>query len=374
MKPNLVIQGHFLHHPFSGQGVFLEEMLRCWAKNSDIELLLWYRDNMQKQQMEERTRELGVERVRWCRLPSWLPFRLTLGFWECIWVPWQLQKVAPVHHFFSPSLVPLLWHPGGKTKSIQMVLHDTFLLTDPVYTKGWTRRFYNMLLRRTLRHKRVTLWTVSEASRQAIVPLAAGKMVRVAGNGIDHLQTTTAAPWDTVAAAYKLQKPYILYQGGYDARKNVPALVTVFRDLRKTRPNLQLVLCGNSLHASSLYDNLAMMATEPGVVHTGFVDRPVLRSLFANAAICASPSRAEGFNIVIGEALMEGATVIASRIPVHEELWGKHALLTDFADIPATTSLFEGVLAGQKSPPLSPAERTGLSWATQAGKIHAFFV
>lgn len=375
---HIVIQGHFLHHPFSGQGVFLEETLRAWSKHLDTHctVLAWYRTPDQRERMTTVLAAFPRVSVRFVRLPSWLPFRLTLGIWEFLWIPFFLMSEKEGHVYFSPTIHPMAWHPRGKTRSISMVLHDALQFTEDEYNSGWSRKFYNALLRRTAKHPAVRLWTVSQTSREAIEKyVTRGKIVDVAGNGIDHLQSTTPAPWKPLAQRLGITGPYLLYQGGYDERKNVTAVVAAFRRLRQRHPDLRLVLCGNSLHASTLYANLQELAKEPGVIHTGFVDRSTLRTLFAKATALVSPSRAEGFNIVIGEALMEGTTVVASRIPAHEELWKDHALLVNFADEHATDALLELVLAGNlRSTPLSSSSLHSLSWDVQVGKIFDSFV
>lgn len=375
---HIIIQGHFLHHPFSGQGVFLEEMLRSWTTHSEHtwEILLWYKTEAQRAGFIKQLAAFPDITPVFRRLPIWLPFRAALGFWEFIWIPFYLRRQKQAYHYFSPTLHPMLFHPKSSTRSLQMVLHDTFQFTEKAYTGKLTRKLYNMLLLRTARHRRVMLWTVSETSRQEIeAKLTPQKQVHVTGNGIDHLQQTPPAPWKDVEKRFGITKPYILYQGGYDERKNVGALIETFRRLRATHPMLQLVLCGNSLHASALYENLHEHAKEPGIIHTGFVDRGTLRTLLAHTTVLASPARAEGFNINIGEGLMEGATVIASDIPVHRELWYPYALLTDFTDASVTDALFEKVLSSTlKSPILPPEYVISHSWCAQSSKILPFFV
>lgn len=370
MAKRLVVQGHFLHHPQSGQGVFTMEMVRAFvASGARIAVLLWYSTSEDKETLTRRCTELGVTEVVWCFLPAWLPLRLRLLWWEMIWIPRYLAKQRDDVVYFSPTLHPLLWHT--RRVPLHMTLHDVFPFTEQAYARGWTRRLYNALLRRTARHGAVTLHTVSQTSAEAIRRvLKVTAPLHVAGNGIDHLQQESPEDWATTQAETGIRGPYLLYQGGYDKRKNVPVLLRVFPRLRARFPDLQLVLCGNALHASPLYADPAAWAREPGVVFTGFVSRARLRTLFAHASAVVSPTRAEGFNIVIGEALMEGTTVVASDIPVHRELWADHALLVDFSREEEVISLLDAILRSERtSPPLSPAERSARSWKSQAGKI-----
>jgi len=350
------------------------EMLRHFMLfRRDVTVLLWWSTKKEQEQLQATCAELGVTNMLGCRLPSFLPLRLRLLYWEMLWIPWQLA----MHRgsvYFSPTVHPMLWHT--KALDMHMVLHDAFQFTEKAYLRGWTRKLYNVLLRRTIRHQRIRLHTVSKTSADAIkTALDIRKPICIAGNGIDHLQKVEPEAWTSLHKELQLEKPYILYQGGYDERKNVRTLIELFPLVREAIPTVQLVLCGNALHASPLYGDPKQWAKEPGVHITGFVTRARLRRLFADAALVVSPTRAEGFNIVIGEALMEGVTVVASDIAVHRELWGNHALLTDFSQKKASADLLIAVLQGNiQGTPLSAEEKRVLSWEHQAGQILATLV
>lgn len=376
MKTPLVIQGHFLHHPYSGQGVFLRECLKVWsAEGYTLEVLVWYQNEEQKRTIGDFLESIGAT-PRWFFFPSTIPFRLALGWWEMVTIPKVLRDKQKAHHYFSPSFHPMLVAGGPQTKSLQMVLHDTFLLEDASYTKGRIRKIYNALLRRTAKNPAIQLWTVSETSKQAIESLLTPvHTVCVAGCGIDHLQNIDTTSWKDLQQRFSLEHPYILYQGGYDERKNVPMLIDAFQRWKELYPKLHLVLCGNSLHATSLYTDVERLAQVEGIIHTGFVSSSDLRGLFQHAEVVVSPSRAEGFNIVVGEALMEKTPVLASDIPVHRELWSKYVVLTHFANEEETDAAFIQARSMKETGDLLPQEqKKALSWLTQAGKISATFV
>jgi glycosyltransferase involved in cell wall biosynthesis len=76
----------------------------------------------------------------------------------------------------------------------------------------------------------------------------------------------------------------------------------------------------------------ALAASRKGVRWIGVVEEADLPALYRAAAFLVYPSLAEGFGLPVAEAMACGTPVIASNIPVFDEVAGDAALLVDPRD------------------------------------------
>ncbi|MCX7895581.1 MAG: glycosyltransferase, partial [Thermoanaerobaculum sp.] len=99
-------------------------------------------------------------------------------------------------------------------------------------------------------------------------------------------------------------------------RRGVDTLVAALTQLRQKYPELHLVLVG------PLRAPVEALVEPPPWVHLlGQVEDRWLPLLYAGAEVVVAPSRGEGFDLPVLEALACGACVVASDIPVHREMF-----------------------------------------------------
>ena len=118
-----------------------------------------------------------------------------------------------------------------------------------------------------------------------------------------------AAAWfRPVAAGCPLgpATPYFLFVGTLEPRKNLPALVEAWREVRRHHP-VELVLAGRRRA------DFSALAEEPGLRIVGEVADEALPQLYSGALAFVYPSLYEGFGLPVLEAMQCGACVIASR-------------------------------------------------------------
>lgn len=108
-------------------------------------------------------------------------------------------------------------------------------------------------------------------------------------------------------------KPFIFYVGRPQPHKNLSRLLEAFAILKKTHPDLLLVLGGRR---DSVYDSYITEAKrlgiEDSVVFTGYVSEGTLKWLFRGCKAYVFPSLSEGFGLPGLEAMLHRAPVVSS--------------------------------------------------------------
>ena len=119
------------------------------------------------------------------------------------------------------------------------------------------------------------------------------------------------------AVAAETVKPYFLFVGTIEPRKNVPELISAWRQLRD---EADLVVAGRSR------EDAPEIKFEPGLTIAGEVSEHRLAELYSGAVALVYPSMYEGFGLPVIEAMQCGTPVIASRDPALVEVAGGAAV------------------------------------------------
>lgn len=114
-------------------------------------------------------------------------------------------------------------------------------------------------------------------------------------------------------------KPYFLFVGTLEPRKNIGRLIQAWREVRRSH-DVGLVLAGR------LRTGFPAPAPEPGLRMLGAVPEADLPALYSGALACVYPSLYEGFGLPVLEAMQCGAVVVTSRDPAIMEVTGGAAV------------------------------------------------
>jgi glycosyltransferase involved in cell wall biosynthesis len=127
----------------------------------------------------------------------------------------------------------------------------------------------------------------------------------------------------------RLPKPYVLFVGTIEPRKNLDLLLEGYAQLAPSvRDEFDLVIAGPFGWKSE--KTLARLkAGLPGVRYLGYVPQSELPGLMAGASVLAYPSFYEGFGLPVAEAMACGVPVITSTESSLPEVAGEAALLVD---------------------------------------------
>lgn len=315
--------GLFLTRPFTGTGQYTRQFLTAMAGvMKDAELVVFVPERISA----ELPKSVRVQVLSPSR--GWLGRGLALDRWETTDIGDALGDTGvDLYHTTYPT------PPVSTAVPTVMTVHDMIPWQFPQYRQGARRR---IKLGRILRGIQAAdhLCTVSEASKHAInrLTVVAPERVTVTYDGLDAAYFKSAA-YQRVRKtkdSFGLERPFILYLGGYDYRKNIRVLIEGFSrsGLADTH---DLVLAGAlTAPATKLYADFATLpklVREAGIEHavrrTGFVDEAEKHALLTGADAFAYPSLAEGFGLPILEALGVGTPVVAAATPVNTELFGR---------------------------------------------------
>lgn len=133
-----------------------------------------------------------------------------------------------------------------------------------------------------------------------------------------------------VLAMYGIEKPYLLYVGRIERKKNIPNLIEAFADLKMENSNVKekLVLVGD---ASFGYDETKYIITSfhinNEVVMPGWIKECHLPIIYSAASAFVFPSNYEGFGIPLLQAMACGVPIAASNSSSIPEVVNDSALL-----------------------------------------------
>lgn len=230
---------------------------------------------------------------------------------------------------------------------IPLLNADQFLKPDPQYARYYRRKIEHL--------KNAAMYlAISESSRQeglAHLDAAETRIVNVSTAIDSHFQPrrVDAAASALLCKKYGLTRPFVLYMGGSDERKNLPRLIQAFATLpTETRLGHQLLLAGK-MPAASIEDfNRRAIAAglKPGELQfTGYVSEEELVQLYNLCQLVVFPSWHEGFGLPVLEGMACGAAVIGSNRSSVPELIGMDAALFDPFDVTAIATKMAQALA-----------------------------
>ena len=227
-------------------------------------------------------------------------------------------------------------------------LHDPDAYLGHPRVRQWYEQSIDMLRRCDL------LLAISEWARQdAIIRLGLSpeRVVNI-GAAVDSCFAPPSP--NSVASAslrskYGITRSFVLYNGGFDPRKNVSALIQAFGVLPEPqRAAHQLVIVGRigqeemaQLQAAT--QRIGLTATD--VIYTGYAPDEDLIRLYGECALFVFPSLLEGFGLPPLEAMACGAPVIASYATSLPEVVGRRDVLFDPQRVDEITARMTDVLS-----------------------------
>jgi glycosyltransferase involved in cell wall biosynthesis len=190
--------------------------------------------------------------------------------------------------------------------------------------------------------QRANMWfAISESSRQEGITqldLDPQRCINVSTAAYDHFRKIVVSNErrQQLRAHYGLHRPFVMYTGGIDHRKNLDGLIRAFALLPggvRQGHQLAIVCSARPEDRSRLLELAQSLGLADGdVVVTGFVPEPDLVDLYNLCNLFVFPSWHEGFGLPALEAMQCGAVVIGANTSSLPEVIGRDDALFDPRD------------------------------------------
>ncbi len=218
-----------------------------------------------------------------------------------------------------------------------VILHDLIPLINPdesylANKPQWYFRRVASLQRSAL------LLAVSESARQEAVTALhfdSDSLVVISEGSSDcfHVSEQAKENKESVWRKLGISKPFVMYSGGSDERKNLSRLIEAYAQLpKKTRAAHQLVFAGKMeeyrLKEYRLTAKKSKLSPDE-LIFTGYIEDSEILTLYNTCALFVFPSLHEGFGLPPLEAMACGAPVIGSCATSLPEVIGLKEALFD---------------------------------------------
>ncbi|MBI2908852.1 MAG: glycosyltransferase family 4 protein [Chloroflexi bacterium] len=360
----LGINGFFLDKPMTGSGQYVRNLLAEFTAMKALDLTAFCPSDASAREAAAILAGKEKSSIICVKAPALLRGNLGKLWFEQIGLPWASRQagidVLHVPYFGSPLFPPC---------PTVVTVHDLISLVLPQYRRSVPVKTYAALASASAKKARVII-ADSEFTRKdilrlldvgeervVVVPLACEARFRpINDSGL----------LESVRRDYGLAERFVLYIGGLDSRKNVPALIRAFA---ATHPDCQLAIAGEP-HAGrgSLFANLLELAIQCGIEgrvrFLGLVPEEQKPALYSLATLFVFPSIYEGFGLTPLEAMACGAPVLSSNATSLPEVVGDAAVLFDPKDEKAFGEALSALLRDDKR-----REELRLRGLAQAGKF-----
>lgn len=258
--------------------------------------------------------------------------------WKCYWKYYQYCRKYKDHvfHFHNAGpIITFLTLLAGVKNPIYHI-HGT-IYWHSNFQKRYQKLFWNIVSR-----FRVNYLAVSRHAANIFTRDVMSEEPAILYNGIN-------------AGAYlakshrRVQLKRIGYAGRLYHGKNVDLVIRLFAEVAGTYPDLELHIAG---------DGPLRKALEAQAIETGFAERikfhgfvQDMPSFYASLDAFIFLSAYESFGNVLAEALLTGAPVLTSDVPVFKEIYGEEEnfVLGDFQDYATISANFQDRLRNYSS-------------------------
>lgn len=299
----IAVDGRPLCHPYSGIGVYTFELL---GRMADEHELFVYVDRPINDKLGFRAIFRTGSKGVFSRLVT-----THLEFSR-----WARQDAADV--FWGPRHnLPLALRgvPGVVT------IHDMVWRRAPATMKPLNRLIDSILMPIAL----------ERASAVLAVSDSTAEQVRQFSGRPDIVVTPLAPRQSTVSAPFVHPRPFFLWVGNREPRKNLSGVVSAFNlAVQRGLTSHDLVLVGpRGWNQPHLAAEIAESGAADRIIDLGVVSDQLLDGIYRACAALVWPSFYEGFGIPLVEAMQYGKPVITSRSGATAEVAGNAGLLVD---------------------------------------------
>lgn len=339
----ILISGLWAAHEPSGICRTVVNLVRGLQRTGSVERIFLVIGAWQKQYFEEKLglKKLDVE-VHTVDIPN---HAVSRNAWYAFGLgPLAMRLSADIVHLSFPS--PVI--KRAFACPIVMCLHDLYPFDQPK-NFGFPRVFVNQFFLRKALHAVDRVACVSEFTLQRLkmrFPKVAQKALCIP-NAIE-------LNIGTQGDQRSMQSPYFLAVAQHRANKNLELLLETFRrckDLQIVRPDTKLLIVGSEgPETGRIQDRVRYLALQQDVIFLSNRDDRQMASFYANCELFITLSTIEGSGLPVGEALFFRARIVASDIPAHREVGGRHCQYVDLSVEPKVRSVMAAIVRATQGP------------------------
>ncbi len=329
---NIAIHTKELENPrVDGTRSYLCHVLHTWVSATlqyDLFLYHGHRAFAKAYDMDSVLSDARVVDCRVGHVPLWTQSRFAFALKrdrpDVLWMP--------VHNL--PRVRP-------RDMKTVVTIHDLAFKVFPEMFPAGDRRKHDVQTAYVCAHADRII-AVSEATKNDILqyfPHTDPHKISVVHHGVDQAawadhRADDGSMWESVSQQYGIVKPYIIFVGGLQPRKNLVRLLRAFELVREKGYDLQLVIVGGDAWLSDgIHRAYARSPHAEHVVMTGTISGDVVVLLLRGAAMSAYVPLYEGFGMPILEAFAAQTPVLTGRHSSLQEVAGRAAHFCDVEDV-----------------------------------------
>ncbi len=296
------------------------EVLKKAGLSDQYQLVVFYHEQNNSPLDIQILTNLGVELV-----PA--NFR-HYSFAEQWWFPRLLQKQNLDLMHFPNFNVPILYR-GPYVVTIHDVVHHA--LSGHKKSRYYKFIAYKLIINQAVKRAQRVLTVTNAAKKEIEAVLSVPSQKIVVTYEAPNRYQGEVTDFETLKQRYLLSRPYILFVGTLERKKNLVNLAKGFDILiSKYKFDLDLVIAGkNDSHYPEIREQILNIRHRDNIVLTGFVSDSEQAGLYQNAFAFATASLFEGFGLPGLEAMEYGLPVLAANTDVFNEVYDDAAIFFD---------------------------------------------
>jgi glycosyltransferase involved in cell wall biosynthesis len=262
--------------------------------------------------------------------------KIPTPIFEQFYIPYIIKQFNIKTAYFPANTFPLI-----KIKDVKYIvtIHDLIFLRKDIKPKKLYQKFgkfYRAFILKKGIKKIDTILTVSYATLNEIKTVFNNTSLtedNVVYNPFDF--SKHAGNDDSILEQLNLKKNSYFYTiSGIADNKNLEFVFKAFSKLKTADTNIKLIVSGvpNKQDQQSYSRLLNSLNIKDSVIFTNYISNEQKASLISNAKAFLFLSKSEGFGRPIVEALLHGATVIASDIEIFREIGDKYIYYVNIND------------------------------------------
>lgn len=247
-----------------------------------------------------------------------------------LWTLWKLPLALVQHSDLSLFFSPGHYVPSVTTMPVVASIMDLAYELFPEQFRTKDRRQLQWLTWWSARRAR-HLFAISEATQRDVIRHY-GRTARdiTVAYPAAHVEKPSVEEQTKVVKKFLVRKPYILYVGTLQPRKNLERLIDAFEVLRKQGYEGELVIAGKiGWQSEGIVQRIATSTYKSAIRQIGFVTDEEKWALMAQADMLVLVGLYEGFGMPPLEAMQLGTPVVVSHSSSLPEVVGEAGVQVD---------------------------------------------